>query len=85
MSLPLHDVVVRTAGHRALVCLVCGHDAGFVRREVLMNTTGMTFLGLDWANAAAFGAVCPRCGFVHTFMGEGLEWTERADTTGDLT
>jgi hypothetical protein len=84
MTLPLHDVVVATAGRKPLVCLICGHGDGFVKREVLMNTAGMSWLGLDWANKSGAGAICPRCGFVHTFMGVGLEWTERGDTTDDL-
>jgi hypothetical protein len=73
--------VVVTAGDKPLGCLICGHDGGFVKREVLMNTSGMTFAGLDWANKTGWAAVCPQCGFVHTFMGVGLAWTPRDDTT----
>lgn len=58
---------------RFLACQVC---AGllFVQREIKMTTTGMTFFDLDGANKSADGAICRRCGFVHTFMGGGLQW-----------
>ena len=62
---------------RKLECLVCGHD-GFLRREVAMNTSGMTFVGLDWANKSADGAVCRQCGFVHAFLSNQLEWLRAA-------
>ena len=84
MDLRLWDVTVVTANRKQLVCLVCEHGDGFVKREELMNTAAMTYWGLDWANKKAAAALCPRCGFVHTFMGVGLEWTERGETTADL-
>ena len=63
---------------RRLTCLVCGGGA-FGYREVLLNTSGMTFLGMDWANRSAVGAVCTSCGFVHEFLGDKLEWREPED------
>ncbi len=63
---------VQVAG-RLLRCLVCDHDR-FTRREVSMNTAGMSFMGLDWANKKGDGAICRECGFVHTFMGGTLTW-----------
>lgn len=48
----------------------------FARREVKMTTTGMTFFDLDWLNKAAEGAICLRCGFVHTFMGDAIQFWE---------
>ena len=68
---------VHAAG-RKLACLVCGGDA-FQRREIKLQTTGMSFIGLDWANRSGDGAVCRRCGFVHTFFQE-VEW--RVPDTG---
>ena len=41
-----------------------------------MTTTGMTFLDLDWLNQSAAGAICLRCGFVHTFMGNAHQFVE---------
>jgi hypothetical protein len=47
-----------------------------VRREIKMTTTGMTFLDMDWMNRSADGAICLRCGFVHTFMADAHQWVE---------
>lgn len=61
--------------NRFLTCQVCAGNR-FLQREIKMTTTGMTFLDLDWANKSADGAICLRCGFVHTFMGGGLQWLQ---------
>ncbi len=60
-------------GQRFLACLVCG-GLTFANREIKMNTTGMSFLDLDWLNKSADGAICVRCGFVHTFFGDAHQW-----------
>lgn len=62
---------------RFLACQVCG-GLQFAHREIKMTTTGMTFLDLDWLNASAAGAICLRCGFVHTFMGGAHQFVEPA-------
>lgn len=49
-------------------CFVCGGEE-FTLRQVLLNTSGATFLGLDWANRAGNGLVCCTCGYVMTFAG----------------
>lgn len=51
---------------RPLTCLVCGHDT-FRQRAIAMNTTGLSFLDLDWLNRTARAAICTECGFVHQF------------------
>ena len=33
----------------------------------LMNTVGMSFAGLDWANMTATTLMCDDCGLVHWF------------------
>lgn len=63
---------------RYLACQVCG-GATFARREIKMTTTGMTFFDLDWLNRSADGAICMRCGFVHTFLGDAHRWVDPAD------
>jgi hypothetical protein len=63
--------LLATVGPKAFVCLVCAHDQ-FFDREVLLNTSGMTFLGWDWANASALGLVCARCSYVHEFAGSSV-------------
>jgi transcription elongation factor Elf1 len=60
-------VMMRTG--KELTCLVCGADR-FFSREALLNTPGMTFLKLDWANATASCRVCEDCGYIHWFLGE---------------
>ena len=57
---------VEIAG-KTLKCLVCGHDR-FNKREAQLNTVGMTFLKLDWANASGLCVVCGNCGFIHWFL-----------------
>lgn len=65
-------VYIRPA-QRFLSCQVC-EGAVFAQREIKMTTTGMTFFDLDWLNRSADGAICVRCGFVHTFMGDAHQW-----------
>ena len=67
-------------GDRRISCVVCD-GTRFDYREVLMNTSGLTFLDLDWANKSATGAVCRGCGYVHTFMGDRVEWRAPGDPT----
>jgi hypothetical protein len=47
-------------------CLNCG-GGSFTEREVKLNTSGMSFAGLDWANKSGEGYICNHCGFMHTF------------------
>ncbi|MGY2702242.1 hypothetical protein [Nocardioides sp. HB32] len=68
---PDGDVVLGNG--KVLSCLVCG-GVRFARREVKMNTTGMSFMDLDWANRSGDGAICQSCGFVHTFLDGNLTW-----------
>jgi predicted nucleic-acid-binding Zn-ribbon protein len=58
-----------------LRCLVCAHDR-FRQREILLNTSGATFFNVEWANKSGMGAVCERCGYVHTFLDGRLEWRD---------
>lgn len=52
---------------KQLSCPHCGHDQ-FWRRSTLMNTRGLSFFGLEWANKEAENYVCDRCGYVFWFM-----------------
>ncbi len=54
-------------GGRPLKCVVCDHDE-FTEREALLNTAGLTLLGLDWANKPATCFVCDSCGYIHWFL-----------------
>ena len=44
-------IAVRKAG-KNVSCPICGHDR-FLSRDALLNTRGMTFFNLDWANKKA--------------------------------
>jgi predicted nucleic-acid-binding Zn-ribbon protein len=50
-----------------LECVICKNTL-FWTRTTLMNTSGMSFLGLDWANKNATNYVCNACGYVHWFL-----------------
>jgi hypothetical protein len=52
--------------------LVCRGQL-FTDREIKLNTSGMEFLGLEWANRSGTALICDRCGFVHTFAGNEFE------------
>jgi predicted nucleic-acid-binding Zn-ribbon protein len=67
--------VTATIADRALVCLVCGHGQ-FWDQEVKLNTSGMEFLDLGWANQSALGLICASCGYVHEFAGDVVKLWE---------
>lgn len=50
-----------------LSCPVCGHQK-FWLRTTLLNTGGMTFFGIEWANRRAKNYVCNRCGYMMWFI-----------------
>jgi rubrerythrin len=52
---------------KKLRCQICDH-ALFWSRKTLMNTPGMSFLNLDWANKSATNHICNQCGYVHWFF-----------------
>lgn len=52
---------------RAIVCTHCGHNQ-FDQATALLNTPGMTFFGLDWANRSATLLSCKQCGRIEWFL-----------------
>lgn len=50
-----------------LVCPIC-NGKQFWTKKTLMNTPGMSFLNLDWANKRATNYICTQCGYVYWFM-----------------
>jgi predicted nucleic-acid-binding Zn-ribbon protein len=48
-------------------CSHCGHDL-FVEGRAQLNTAGMTFFNLDWANRSAATLACTRCGHIEWFL-----------------
>jgi hypothetical protein len=55
-----------------LQCLVC-EGSLFADQEIKLNTSGMEFLGAEWADRSGTALICDRCGFVHTFAGSEFE------------
>jgi len=45
----------------------CSHcrKVRFLKGSAMLNTAGMTFLGLDWANRTATTLMCDNCGLIH--------------------
>ncbi|MGW8375502.1 hypothetical protein [Streptomyces sp. ODS28] len=63
---------VRAAiGDRWVTCQVCGAEE-FRERGVKLNSTGMEFMSLAWADESATGLICLTCGYVHLFAGGAL-------------
>lgn len=55
------------ADDKAISCPHCGRDE-FAEGSAQMNTAGMTFFNLDWANKSATTLACTRCGRVQWFV-----------------
>ncbi|MFJ7128273.1 hypothetical protein [Streptomyces sp. NPDC098101] len=62
MAKPVHAQI----GEKKIHCLICGGDV-FREREVKLNSTGMEFFNLAWANESANGLICCSCGYVQLF------------------
>ncbi len=59
---------IQMSGHD-VACPVCGKDT-FWHRYTKLNTTGMSLLGLDWANRDALNLVCATCEHMIWFHSE---------------
>ena len=58
----------RYAVQEALIlCPHCGQES-FEQGSAQLNTAGMTFLNLDWANKSATTLACTSCGSVQWFL-----------------
>lgn len=53
-------------GKNELICPVCGNKY-FFQRFTKLNTGGMSFIGLDWANKSAKNYFCSECGYMYWF------------------
>jgi len=61
------EVAEHSIAGNKLECPVCHHNKFYTRRT-LMNTPGMTFLGIEWANKEATNYICEKCGYVMWFL-----------------
>jgi uncharacterized protein len=55
--------------------VVCGHCAAdrFIEGRAQLNTAGMSFMNLDWANRTAATLACTACGHIHWFLADPEE------------
>ncbi|MBT2411598.1 hypothetical protein J7I94_13645 [Streptomyces sp. ISL-12] len=64
---------VRAAvGDIRITCQICGSEH-FRDRSVLLNSSGMEFMKLAWANESATGLICWQCGYVQLFANQDLQ------------
>ena len=56
-----------TVAGKPVGCSHCAHDR-FVEGRAQLNTAGMTFFNLDWANRSAATLACTRCGHIEWFL-----------------
>jgi predicted nucleic-acid-binding Zn-ribbon protein len=54
-------------GNQQVHCPFCRHHL-FSRRDIKLNSTGMSLLGLDWTNKPATGLICAQCGRIELFF-----------------
>ena len=52
---------------KPVACAHCAHDR-FVEGHAQLNTAGLSFLNLDWANRTAATLMCTRCGHIAWFL-----------------
>lgn len=52
---------------RPVTCSHCGEHE-FEQGDAQLNTAGLTFLGLDWANRSACIFICKNCGHIEWFV-----------------
>ena len=58
-----NEVVIKG---KKLKCAICG-STEFFSRSSLLNSRGMTFMGLDWLNQGATNYICCNCGYIFWF------------------
>jgi predicted nucleic-acid-binding Zn-ribbon protein len=57
---------VPTSNGQPMRCVMCGWTE-FETKAWKLNTTGMEFMDMAWANRNATCLVCQRCRFIHWF------------------
>ncbi|GGY00831.1 hypothetical protein [Streptomyces minutiscleroticus] len=59
-------------GDTWITCQVCQGDL-FRERQIKLNSFGMEFVKMAWADESATGLICWRCGYVHLFVNDGIK------------
>ena len=57
---------------KSVTCAHCTHDR-FVEGRAQLNTAGLTFFNLDWANRSAATLTCTACGRIEWFLSDPQE------------
>lgn len=57
---------------KAVRCTHCGGEH-FVEGRAQLNTAGLSFFGLDWANRSAATLACVGCGRIEWFLADPEE------------
>jgi len=57
---------------KSVTCTHCTHDR-FVEGRAQLNTAGLTFFNLDWANRSAATLTCTACGRIEWFLSDPQE------------
>ena len=52
---------------KKVTCPHCGNQT-FAEGTAQLHTAGMTFIGLEWAQASAYTLLCSKCGRIEWFM-----------------
>ena len=55
-----------------ITCQICKSDL-FRERNVKLNSSGMEFMSLAWADETATGLICWACGYVHLFANKNIQ------------
>jgi len=61
-----------TVAGKGVTCAHCGADH-FVEGKAQLNTAGMTFMNLDWADRSAAILTCTSCGRIEWFLADPEE------------
>lgn len=61
-----------TIAGKAVRCGHCSSDR-FIEGRAQLNTAGMTFINLDWANRSAATLTCVACGHIEWFLADPEE------------
>ncbi|MBT2509388.1 hypothetical protein J7I98_26615 [Streptomyces sp. ISL-98] len=59
-------------GETWICCLICQSEQ-FRVREVKLNSFGLEFLKMAWADESATGLICSQCGYVHLFVNRKIQ------------
>jgi hypothetical protein len=55
-----------------ITCQICRGDL-FRERSVMLNSVGMEFMKMAWADETATGLICRQCGYVHLFVNRDIQ------------